>query len=175
MEGNYVETTIRKKIGYGDILLRAFWIACIVWGSILIFPINGILVFCFWALNATLMYFFWKSYIVDYEYIFCDGQIDFDIIKNNLKRKHRLRIQLEDAIYFAEPSSEKIINQKNVHTVCNFTSRYNEDKVYALIVKKQDKLLKILFEPSDKMLVGIKNKLPRKNELRSTDLARINM
>ena len=41
--------------------------------------------------------------------------------------------------------------------------------------KKQDKLLKILFEPSDKMLVGIKNKLPRKNELRSADIARINM
>ena len=34
-------------------------------------------------------------------------------------------------------------------------------------------MLKILFEPNDKMLRGIKNKIPRKVELREKDLEKI--
>lgn len=174
MEGNYVETTVRRNVRYIDILIRAFWIACIIWGTVLLFQINGMITFCFLGLNATLIWFFWKSYKVDYEYIFCDGQIDFDIIKNDIKRKHKLRIQLEDAVFFAAPDNSQIVNQKNVKTVLNYSSYGNPDKEYALIVKKQDRLLKIIFEPNDKMLDRIRFKLPRKCELRSQDLERIN-
>lgn len=174
MEGNYVETTVHRKIRYIDVLLRAFWVGCIIWGTFLLFPINGMIMFGFLGLNAVLIWFFWKSYIVDYEYIFCDGQIDFDIIKNNLKRKHKLRIQLEDAVFFAAPDNSQIVNQKNVRTVLNYSSHENNGREYALIVKKQDRLLKIIFEPNDKMLDRIRFKLPRKCELRSQDLERIN-
>lgn len=170
MEGNYVETTVVRERRYVDILVRALWLGALVWGTFLLFPINGMLVFMYIGLHGTLMYFFWNNYKLEYEYVFCDGQIDFDIIRNSQKRKHKLRIQLEDGIYFAKPDNPKIVNNKDVHTVVEYISSKNAGNIYALIVKKQDKILKILFQPNQRMIKSIKNKMANRCDIRQADL-----
>lgn len=170
---NYVETNVKRRTRYIDILIRFLWVAITIWGAFFAFFMAGMIMFFWIGIQATLMYFFWNHYKLEYEYIFCDGQIDFDTVRNNMKRKHILRIQLEDAEIFAPAESERIRNYRGVDTVLNYTSLMSDARIYALIVKKQDKMLKILFEPNDKMLRGIKNKIPRKVELREKDLEKI--
>ena len=170
MEGNYVETTVKREKRYIDLLVRALWIGVIVWGAFLLFPVNGMMVFMYLGLHGTLIYFFWNNYKLEYEYVFCDGQIDFDLIRNSQKRKHKLRIQLDDGIYFAKPDNNKITSMKNVHTVVKFISNENSGNIYALIVKKQDKIIKILFEPNTRMIKSIKYKMPNKCDIREADL-----
>lgn len=173
MESNYVDVIVRRNIRYIDILARFLWIAATVWGTILIFPYNGMLMIFYLCGNITLMYFFWNYYKLDYEYVYCDGQIDFDLVRNNSKRKHRLRVNLENAQLLAPADSEKVINFRGIDTVEAYVSSKSSPRIYALIVKKQDKMMKILMEPNKKMLKLMRNKMPRKVELREKDLASI--
>ena len=173
MESNYVDVIVKRKPRYIDIFLRFLWIAVIVWGTIVLLFINRTLMFAYFFGHVTLMYFFWNYYKLDYEYVYCDGQIDFDMVRNNCKRKHRLKVDLENAQLLAPADSEKIINFRGIDTVESYISSKDSKNIYALIVKKQDKMLKILIEPNKKMLKLMRDKMPRSVELREKDLASI--
>ena len=170
MEGNYVETAVKRDTRYVDMLFRALWIGVLVWGAFLLFPINGMITLVYIGIHGILIHYFWNNYKVEYEYVFCDGQIDFDYIIDGKKRKHKLRVQLEDAVYLAKPDNENIVNNQKVHTTLKYISNNESGNIYALIVKKQDKILKILFEPNPKMLKAMKYKLPKKNGVRDIDI-----
>ena len=174
MESNYVDVIVKRQIRYIDILSRFLWIGALVWGTLLLFPINGMIMFAYFFGNITLMIVFWNYYKLEYEYVYCDGQIDFDIVRNNNKRKHRLRINLDNAELLAPADSEKVVNYRKIDTVESYVSHSESPRIYALIVKKQDKKIKILMEPNIKMLKLMRNKMPRKVELRERDLAKIN-
>jgi hypothetical protein len=174
MESNYVDVIVKRRVRYIDILSRCLWIAILVWGTLLFLPINGMITIAYFCADITLMFFFWNYYKLEYEYVYCDGQIDFDFVRNNSKRKHRLRINLENAELLAPDDSEKVVNYRDIDTVESYVSHSESPRIYALIVKKQDKKIKILMEPNIKMLKLMRNKMPRKVELRERDLAKIN-
>ncbi|MBE5936151.1 MAG: hypothetical protein E7262_10300 [Lachnospiraceae bacterium] len=174
MESNYVDVIVKRRVRYMDILLRFLWIGATVWGTLFLLPINGMITIFYFFGNITLMFLFWNHYKLEYEYVYCDGQIDFDFVRNNSKRKHRLRVNLENAELLAPADSEKVLNYRNIDTVEAYVSHSESPRIYALIVKKQDKLMKILIEPNIKMLKLMRNKMPRKVDLREQDLARIN-
>ena len=174
MESNYVDVIVKRRVRYIDILLRFLWVAALVWGALFFLPINGMIFIAYICGNFTLMFFFWNYYKLEYEYVYCDGQIDFDFVRNNSKRKHRLRVNLENAELLAPADSEKVVNYRDIDTVEAYVSHSQSPRIYALIVKKQDKKIKVLMEPNIKMLKLMKNKMPRKVDLREQDLARIN-
>ena len=174
MESNYVDVIVKRRVRYIDILLRFLWVAALVWGALLFLPVNGMIFIAYICGNLTLMFFFWNHYKLEYEYVYCDGQIDFDFVRNNAKRKHRLRVNLENAELLAPADSEKVANYRDIDTVEAYVSHNQSSRIYALIVKKQDKKIKILIEPNIKMLKLIRNKMPRKVDLREQDLAKIN-
>ena len=173
MESNYVDVIVKRKTRYIDVLLRFIWIAILIWGSIITFMLGGMVCIAFVCGNFTLMYFFWNHYKLDYEYVYCDGQIDFDLVRNNNKRKHRLRINLENAELLAPADSEKVINYRGINIIERYISHADATGVYALIVKKQDRLIKVLIEPNVKMLRLIRNKMPRRVDLRAEDLSKV--
>ena len=173
MDSNYVDVIVKRRTRYIDILIRFLWVAALVWGTILLFPHNGLIMLFFLCGNITFMYVFWNYYKLEYEYVYCDGQIDFDFVRNNSKRKHRLRINLENAELFAPADSQKVQNYKNIDIVEEYISSKDSHNIYALIVKKQDKVIKVLIEPNIRMMKLIRNKMPRKVELREQDLAKV--
>lgn len=50
---------------------------------------------------------------IEYEYIFCDGQIDFDRINGGARRKHILRVDMEEV---------ELVAPKNSHALDQFRS-----------------------------------------------------
>lgn len=100
---------------------------------------------------------------VEYEYIYCDGQLDFDRITGNAKRKNALRIEFEKVEMVAPVNSHALDNYKHMNLVTKDFSSLNPDaKVYAIICRGERENLRILFEPTEKMIACIKQKTPRK-------------
>ncbi len=98
----------------------------------------------------------------EYEYIFCDGQLDFDKIVGNAKRKRMMRIDFEDCEVVAKEGSHALDEWKNKDLkVIDYTSNIKGREHYAIILHKDKDLVKILFEPNEKMIECMRNKSRR--------------
>ena len=101
---------------------------------------------------------------VEYEYVYCDGQIDFDRISGKAKRKRLLRIDMEQVEIVAPETSHALDSYRNnkSYTLKNFSSLKKDAKPYAIYSISGESRYKILFEPSEKMLECMRYKAPRK-------------
>ncbi len=165
MNESYAEAGVKRKkalsaymIQIGAVLgiLAVFFIGSAIIGSIATFIASVLIVLCF--------FFFPRLNSVEYEYIYCDGQIDFDRITGNSKRKTQLRVDFEKVEIMAPVNSHSLdsYNRNNNIKVRDFSSLLADRKVYALIYRGEGAVTKILFEPSEKMIDCIKHKTPRK-------------
>jgi hypothetical protein len=121
----------------------------------------------FWSyigvILIVLVFFFYPKLSVEYEYVFVDGQLDFDRITANSKRKTMLRIDFEQVEIMAPYDSPALDSYNHIQMEKrDFSSLSKDSKPYAIISSSGSKKLKILFEPSEKMLNMIKQKNPRK-------------
>lgn len=111
----------------------------------------------------VLVFFFYPKLNVEYEYVFVDGQLDFDRITANSKRKTVLRIDFEQVDIMAPYGSPALDSYNHLQLEKKDFSSLNKDsKPYTIIVSSDNKKMKILFEPSEKMVSMIKQKSPRK-------------
>lgn len=170
MESMYAESSVKKIREYKDFLYKMLIAIALLYTCLALFKFVGPLV-GFMGIGFSIFFLpiIFGRFNVEYEYILCDDQLDFDIIRGGTKRKHYLRVTLENAEYLAPNDNEKIKEFK-IDTVCELYSKRNDVEPYALIVKKNDKMLKILFEPGAKVLKCMKYKLPRKYVLKDEDV-----
>ena len=109
-------------------------------------------------------YFLSPMFNVDYEYIFVDGQIDFDRISGGERRKNMLRIDLDNIEIMAPENSHRLDSYKNQqgYETKDFTSNTPSEERYCICIAHNGNKLKILWEPSEKMLDYSRQKSPRK-------------
>ncbi|MDF2511253.1 MAG: hypothetical protein K0S04_1119 [Herbinix sp.] len=164
MSGNqlYAEAGVKRKSDSKTMLMRGLMIFAIIVGILLLmigsyFSIVGVI------LIAGMVFLFPKLNM-EYEYVFVDGQIDFDRITGGNRRKTILRIDLEQAEIIA-PEGSHALDSYNNNTQLekkDFSSGDKNVKAYIIIVNKNEKRYRISFEPSEKMLTMMKQKYPRK-------------
>jgi hypothetical protein len=157
----YAEAGVKRKETFGTYALR-FLLIFVAILSFLLASLNTIMLIIGTVLIIIIVFMF-PRLNVEYEYVFCDGQLDFDKIMGNAKRKTALKIDFEQVEIMAPLGSHELdaYSQGNI-IIKDFTSKRKEAKPYAIIYKNADKKLKILFEPNEKMLSCIKVKNPRK-------------
>lgn len=162
MEGSYAEAGVRRKDTLATITLR---IVMIVVAVLLFFAafINTWMMLLAAAL-ICLDIFLIPLLKVDYEYIFCDGQLDFDRINGGARRKHILRVDMEDVEIVAPKNSHALdeFRSNGQGMVKNFTSGRDNGRIYVIVARQNGSQIKVLFEPSEKMVSCMKNKSPRK-------------
>jgi hypothetical protein len=157
----YAEAGVKRKNNTTSMALRTLMILGIIIGAMLmllggVFGIAGIVI-------IVLMVFLLPRLNVDYEYVFVDGQIDFDRITGKAKRKTVLRIDLEQVEIIAPDGSHALDGYTNAqYEKKDFSSGDKNVKAYIIIANKENKKYRIAFEPSEKMLGMIKQKSPRK-------------
>jgi hypothetical protein len=157
----YAEAGVKRKDTASSMGLRLLMILGIVAGFYITFlgsyfGVIGI------AVILVLIYLF-PRLNVEYEYVFVDGQLDFDRITGKSKRKTMLRIDFEQVDIVAPADSHALDAYANIQSEKkDFTSRDKNSKPYVIIVSKQDKKLKIYFEPNEKMITMMRQKSPRK-------------
>lgn len=165
MEGAYayVEARAKKKVTVKDNLLKVGLIGGIVvfiglglFTGNIIFTGIGLVFF-------ALSYYFVPRIAVEYEYVYCDGQMDFDKINGGVKRKTLLKVDFDHVVVVAPKNSHALDGYKHSGvTVNDYSSMKPEAKVYAMVVKNGEKVTVIYFEPSEKMLNVMKHKSAKK-------------
>lgn len=162
MGDNYAEAGVKRKETAETILIRIGLVVVTI--GFFLFSFQSSFLLIFGTLGLVAMIYFFPRLTVSYEYIYCDGQIDFDKIMGSDKRKTALRIDFEN-LEIAAPEGSHALDSYQQNTalkVRDFTSKDSSVKPFALIVREGNETLKILFEPSEKMINCMKNKAPRK-------------
>lgn len=157
----YAEAGVKRKDTVMTVGLRMLMILGIIVGIFLmflgqVFSIVGVVL-------VVAMFYFFPRLNIEYEYIFVDGQLDFDKIIGKAKRKTMLRIDFEQVEIMAPANSHALDSYTYVKLlVKDYTSGDKDSKPYAIVANVEDKKYKILFEPDEKMVSMIKQKSPRK-------------
>lgn len=157
----YAEAGVKRKDTAASMALKALMLIGVLLGLFLI--LFGQLFGYLGVVIIVLVFFFFPKLSVEYEYVFVDGQIDFDRITGNSKRKTMLRIDFDQVEIMAPINSATLDSYNHIQLEKkDFSSRSKDSKPYVIIASVENSKVKILFEPSEKMVNMIKQKSPRK-------------
>ena len=162
MNDQYLEEGIKCKDTGKNKGIRVGLVALIIISFVVILINPALIIAPIIAIAFSV--FIFSRLKTEYEYIYADGQIDFDRISGNAKRKTIMRIDIENAEVIAPTNSDSIkaYNNNNRIKVKDFSSYNPEVSTYSMIVSKNGELYKIIFEPSERMVKSMKYKQPRK-------------
>lgn len=163
MDEQYFEEAIKCKDTPKNKLIRIGLIFFTIFMALFVFVNPSLAALLFIPIVA--IFFIFPRLNKEYEYIYADGQIDFDRISGNIKRKTMLRVDIINAELIAPTNSDAVKNYSNRNLRTKDFTSYTGRPNYTLIISKEDSLLKILFEPSESMLKAMKRKQPRKVQI----------
>ncbi|SFG03057.1 hypothetical protein SAMN04487761_10232 [Lachnospiraceae bacterium C7] len=97
-----------------------------------------------------------KSYR-EYEYSYFDGEVRFALIKNKSKRKKLKGYTMDEVIQIAPAHDRTVMKYENTSDIVkkDFTSRKKGVPYYDMVVKTEDGLVLIMFEPDEKYLNAV--------------------
>lgn len=157
----YAESSVKRKETTGTLALRVVLILIAI-VSFLLSGQNSIL-FLIAALVIIAIVYIFPRLNIEYEYVYCDGQIDFDKIMGKARRKNAMKIDFEQVEIMAPQGSHSLDGYTYLKTKeKDFSSKNKEVKPYVIVVRKGEEKTKILFEPNENMIHCIKSKYPRK-------------
>ena len=164
MNDLYTEASVKKRVTVTDTLIKVVVIFLVAVMIVFGFMLNKMLITLLGMLGAFVAYTLLPRLNVVYEYIFCDGQLDFDKIMAGEKRKHLYRLDFEQVLIMAPANSHALDGYKSNPATkkIDFTSLEMDRKVYCIVESSGDLQTLVYFEPNEKMLSYIKQKAPRK-------------
>lgn len=110
---------------------------------------------------GAVTWYFNKNSKIEYEYIYCDDIIDIARIRAKEKRKNLVRVEVENIELFA-PIDSKEMEQYNQLQAIDYASAEKKNPLYAMVTVVKGKNVRVILEPSEKMLEGLSIKLGRK-------------
>lgn len=161
--GMYCEACVKKRNSFMKKLLEMMWVVFTIYLVFFsLFIIQSVTLILLAIIDVILVGLFLPSMMFqEYEIIFCDGQIDVDVIRKGRKRKHIRRYDLSNADIVAHVS-DKRLKDYLIDWKKDFSSGIYSDYRYAMVLRNNDRHGMVIFEPTDRMLECIKNKMPRK-------------
>ena len=165
MQQSYAEPNEKKKTTGSVIALKIILIILVILvflASILISistKINLLVLIGVAAIFGLIWY--WPRFRVEWEYVFCDGQLAFDMIQGGERRKNILRFEIEDADAIAPIQSTKLDGYRHLE-VRDYSSMNEKANVYGIATRlpeKEEKVM-ILFEPTSRMVELMQKKCP---------------
>jgi len=160
MERSYTEVFVKIKTNPAVLLLKAAIILLTAFMFLLAF--NGYrYTMIIGVVLGALLIWYWPRFVREWECVFCDGKMDFALIKGKESRKDMMSIELENADVCAPIDHHALDGYRHLE-VMDFTSKKKGERVYGVATRlpNQEKKVVIKFEPSDKMLELMKAKCP---------------
>lgn len=163
MDGLYAEARAKKKVTMKDRLIKFALVASTIVSFGLGILSGNPFIWIVGVVFFILGYYFIPRLATEYEYVFCDGQVDFDKISGGVKRKTMLRVDFEKLVVIAPKNSHSLDGYRhNGVSVKDFSSLDENAKVYGMVITGGEQNTLIYFEPNEKMLAAMKQKAPRK-------------
>lgn len=161
MEELYSETYLNAKPSFKRMTARICLITLCILLLVILSCTLGFIGLSTSILIDVLIIYFLPSTKIAYEYIFVDGQIDFDMIIKGEKRKTKKRIDLEKAELITREGAPALHNYKN-SPLYDYSSGNENDENYIIVVRNEKGTQRIKFTPDEKMLSNIKIKAKMK-------------
>jgi len=108
-------------------------------------------------------------FIIEYEYIFTNGELDIDIIYNRSRRKRVFSAHVNTIEVMAHVEDNNHVREfDSSQETRDYTSGTITESTYAFLTPLGGKRLKVIIEPNEKMLAAFKTGIsPRKLHLRA--------
>lgn len=165
MESLYSETYLHAKAPKKTKMIRGGLIALAIFlillGVLFSLALGTFLVLGVMILIAVIIFYFMPTDQIAYEYIFVDGQIDFDCIYKGEKRKTLKRIDMAKVEVIAPVDSDALISYGKL-PVFDFSSGMTTHQHFIAVNLGEKGLEKIIFTPDDKMKEMMYKKSPSK-------------
>jgi hypothetical protein len=108
-------------------------------------------------------FFLIRKLNIEFEYVFTSGDLDNDKIFNKNKRKKFISIDVRKIEIMAPINSKDHASElSNYEKVIDCSSGTNSNNTYAAMIVRDGKREKLIIEPNEKMLNGIKRYIPSK-------------
>ena len=162
MNDLYAEASVKKKSTTSDIIIKAvmvFAVVALFATAILMGGQMGRILTFVAALAIVGLIWYWPRFKVEWEYVFCDGQLDFDMILGGDKRKQAIRLEIEDSDVIAPVGSPRLEGYRQLR-VKDYSSLRSDAKKYAVVTKIKNEKMVLYFEPSEKMVDMMAAKAP---------------
>jgi hypothetical protein len=165
----FLEYMVKKKKSSRDILN----IALFVFGAIVVSYLGlaignllknqgiGLLIV---AAGWYGMYYFTSLLNIEYEYAVTNGELDIDKIMGQKKRKRIITVKPKNIELLAHVNDERFQNQynnPNLKAIDVSSGNVDVENIYFIIFSKDGQKLRIVFEPTDKMLKSFKQHSPQ--------------
>ncbi len=156
----YAETHIKRKGTPASVALKITLILAI---TLLFFlaSIFGSIVLMIGVAAAFFVVWYWPRFDVEWEYVFVDGQMDFDKIMGGSTRKTILRIDF-DAVELVAKQTSHALDPYREYKIKDFTSLKKDVVPYVIVAKVEKEVYRLHIEPNVKTLNAMKSKAPRK-------------
>ncbi len=169
LQSCYAEYLVKRKNTVSGTLAKVAMIAVMiisVLGMLVFFGNRAgaltMIAFVVFAIDLFLMIYMFPRFDVDWEYVFVDGQLDFDQILGGNARKNKDRIDFDKTEMVAPTGSYHLDNFKNVQMKTLDYSSLSGNNTYTIICHKGEEMVRILFEPDENMVNTMRQKSPRK-------------
>lgn len=165
MEQSYAEANAKKKVTGANVALKVTLILLVILvftASVLGAMQTGIHIIVFIGVAAIFaLIWYWPRFKIEWEYVFCDGQLDFDMIQGGERRKNILRIEIEEADVVAPIQSHRLDGYRQLE-VKDYSSMREDAAIYGIATRlsEQREKVVILFEPTTRMVELMHKKCP---------------
>lgn len=161
MGDNFIEQIVECRPPKSAGIIKALLIVmCIVSFVFLLIPYVGGF---FTAIVIVVTVFIFRRYNYEYEYSYLDGEMDVDKIIARSKRKKMASFDFKRVELVAPQGSQEDLRlEHNKYRTYNYTSNISGAKVYAAYTMKDNEMVKLLFEPNDRLLKELQHIAPRK-------------
>ncbi len=105
---------------------------------------------------------------IEFEYILTNSELDIDKIMGKSERKRLLTIDLTHIERSANIGDESFEQQGN-KTVLNYAGDLTSDGLYFIDFSKEAEAYRVIFQPSRRILEGLKKANPRSVTVRDAD------
>ena len=162
MNDSYTEWLVKRKASSQNMIIKALLIAiCILSAYLAVTTIFGVAVL---VAAGVSTYFIFQNLDLEFEYLIVNDQITIDKIMGKARRKKAWEGTLDEVKMIAPLDSHVLKDHENSNMkVLDFGSHVQGAKVYGIIYQGEGgQVTKIIFEPNDKILQHIRQRIPRK-------------
>ncbi len=157
MNDYYVEQLVKRK---SKIVAKVVLVAV----TLMLYAL-GIFVMMIALIPAAIMtvadVFLMRRLDVEYEYLYVNGDLDIDKIFSKRTRKKAYEVNMKDLIVLAVSGQPELRQYENVKAY-DFSSGYKDYRVCEMVVERSGEKERIIFEPNEAIIEGIKRIAPRK-------------
>lgn len=159
MSDYYTEQLVKQKTKMSSIVAKAALIAVTAVSVFvaLMFPLAMILPVIMVVVDVLMF----RRFDLEFEYLYVNGDLDIDKIMAKQKRKRVFETNVRNLEVIAPTGSIELQQYQRTKTY-DFSSGREGAKTYEMVTTSQGQTVKIIFEPNQTILEGMKMLAPRK-------------